>query len=665
MKHAHLALTLGVAIAISGCGNDQGPAAPEIASSNTAAAEVSFEPKPASESTQRVQQQIAAALPEDDGKDLEFATRGFIGTLEDPVIKKDDGEVIMDLARYDFVRGEAPDTVNPSLWRHVEVLAKHGLFQVAEGVFQIRGLDPANMTIVEGDTGWVIIDPLYTTQSSAKALELLNRHLGERPVSAVLYTHSHADHSGGVRSLISEADAVPILAPDKLIEETLSEFVLAGNSMGRRVSYQFGAGLEPGPQGKMSGGILTDTSAQGTVSFIEPTDYIKATGETRTIDGVRLEFQMVPETEAPAEMNVYLPDSRVLYVSEFASCTMHNLQTPRGALVRNALSWAGYITEALDSFGDRSDAMIQGHCWPRFGSDEVKRQLRLQRDMYKFIHDHTLRRLNNGETALEIADDLQFPPEIEQAWSTNPYYGTLKHNVKGVYQWYVGWWDGNPAHLDLLPPVEQGRRYVDAIGGPDSVLEVADNAMAQGDYRWSAQLLNHLVFSQPDNDLARAKLADSLEQLGYQAESAIWRNYYLVGAKELRRQKAPIHPQDAPDVIRIMPVDYMLKLVAARINPEKVGDLNLAINLEVSDTGETYLVTLRNAVVVHRPGVASDSPDIRIKGAKLQLMALLLNQTPVDQLTPGGLTVEGDIESLKTLQSSVESPVSDFNIIEP
>ena len=661
-----IALYLCVAsIAIVGFGHESLLSSSYASQDPGLRADVSFEPKPASASTIKMQEKALASMPDDDGMDKEFASRGFIATLEDPLIRNEKGEVIMDVARYDWIKGAAPSTVNPSLWRHSQILAQHGLFKVADGVYQVRGLDVANMTIVRGNTGWVIIDPLYAVQASKKSLELINEHLGERPVTGVLYTHSHVDHAGGVRGLVTEADAVPILAPDKFVEELFAEFVLAGNSTMRRVSYQFGTGVEVGPGGKVGAGLFTDPTQKATVSLLEPSDYIRHTGESREIDGVQMEFQMVPETEAPAEMNVFLPQHRVLYISEFTGCTMHNIQTPRGALARNALKWAGYITEAMDLYADRSDAMIFGHCWPKFGTAEIQRELRLQRDMYKYIHDQVVRRLNKGQNALEIADELSLPEEVSEAWSTNGYYGTLRHNAKAVFQWYVGWWDGNPAHLNQLPAVEQGKRYVAAIGGAEKVLQVANEAMDQGDYRWSAQLLSDLVFAEPDNRVARAKLADSLEQMGYQTESGIWRNYFLSGARELRGHKASRHPQDDSDMISLMPAEYILELVAARLNPESINDLQLTMNLAVTDRNESFQVNLRNAVLVHRTGQQSEQPDVAIEASKRQLMALFLEKVSLDTLQEQGMVVAGDVQALQRLQRGMEIPPQDFNLVVP
>lgn len=634
-----------------------------VALSNARAAEPDFSQKAASAATVAAQERMRQSLPADDGRDEKFATRGFVATLEDPIIRADDGSLVWDTTRYDWVKGDAPETVNPSLWRHIQILRTHGLFEIAKNVWQVRGLDASNMLVVKGDRGWVIIDPLFSKETAAAALGLVTKHLGKRPVTAVVYTHSHGDHFGGVRAL-ADPNAMPaIISPERLIEETVAEFLLAGNTMGRRASYQFGTSLERNEKGRVGGGIVIDP-AGGEITLLEPSDYIHKTGETRTIDGVRMNFQMVPETEAPSEMNVYLPEHRVLYVSEIVSCTMHNLQTPRGALVRDGLGWAGYLTEAMDSFGD-AEALTSGHCWPRFSNAEVMKHLRLQRDAYKFIHDQTMRLMNKGATPTEIADELQLPKEVAEEWSARGYYGTVRHNAKGVYQRYIGWWDGNPAHFNLHPPVEQGKRYVRAMGGADGVMKEATRAMDEGDYRWAAEILSHVVFAEHENALAKAQLADCFEQMGYQVESAIWRNIYLSGARELRGAPIARFPQSSPDMFRVTPTASLLDILATRIDPAKIGDTRMSIALTLTDTGETALLSLQNAVLVNQMGKSLDDPTVRLKLDRPALMAFFLQKTPLDQMAGKGFELEGDREALLRLQGALEMPLHDYPLVTP
>lgn len=621
--------------------------------------------KPASAATIAAQARVRAALPRDDGQDEEFARRGFIATPRQTLIRRQDGQVVWDIAQLDWVKGDAPPSVNPSLWRHTRLLKEHGLFKITEGVWQVRGLDAANMLIVRGDSGWIVIDPLMTTETASAAMALVNEQLGQRPVSAVIYGHSHPDHFGGVRAILAPGSQPPIYAPDKLVEEAVSENVIAGNAMSRRAAYQFGISLAPGAQGYVGSGIVAASAKGGTVTLIPPTDLIKATGETRVIDGVKFEFQMVPETEAPSEMNFYLPAQRTLYVSEDATCTQHNLQTPRGALVRDGNKWAGYLTETIDLYGDRAESLVTGHCWPRFGNATITNYLALQRDNYKFIHDQTVRLMNRGATPTEIAEDLQRPAALTDQWSNRDYYGTVRHSAKGVFQRYIGWWDGIPAHLDQYPTVDLARRYVKAMGGARGVLREAKNAMAKGDYRWAAQILNDLVFAQPDNRQARALLADSYEQLGYQAESAIWRNFYLTGAAELRGL-APSHIALAsPDLVAAMPTASFLDLVATRLNPARIGERAMTLVMDSSDRNEKSLLTLRNAVLVAEVGKSIPAPTVSVSGNRMALMGLFVRKMPLDKLEAAGLKVSGDRDALLALLDAIEPPPPDYPIVTP
>lgn len=621
--------------------------------------------KPASAATQAAQARARAALPADDGQDAAFATRGFIATLKDPLIRSADGALVRNVAEFDWVQGAAPAEVHPSLWRQLGLFRHHGLFKVADGVWQVRGLDISNMLVIRGKTGWIIVDPLMTVETAAAAMQLVTTHLGEQPVSAVIYSHSHHDHFDGVRAVVPPGAKPAILAPEHFIEETISESVLAGPAMSRRVSYQIAIPLAVGPRGNLGGGIMPTTARGGTVSLLPPTDTIRKTGETRVIDGVRFEFQMVPDSEAPSEMNFFLPDQRVLYIAEMCSCVMHNFQTPRGALVRDANKWAGYITEAIDLYGARSNALATGHCWPRFGTAAISEYLNLQRDNYKFIHDQTIRRMNQGETPLEIAHALQRPAALTNQWSNRDYYGTVKHNAKGVFQRYIGWWDGIPAHLDAYAPIDKGQRFVRAMGGSVRVLDEARRVMREGDYRWAAEMLNDLVFAEPANADAQRLLADSYEQLGYQAESAIWRNIYLTGAAELRGVKPEHLALASADVVAAMPTAAMLDLVAVRLNPERIADRTMTIQLEWTDRDERAVLQLRNGVLVPQLGRTAASPTIRLRGSQAQLLGLLVRKLPVPQLEARGLRLDGDRVALQALLDALEVPQSDYSIVTP
>ena len=635
------------------------------------AVESEMQSKPASAATLAAQAAMLATLPQDDSRDDEFVHRGYIADAKDPIIRDKDGHIVWNVNQSDWIKGEAPKTVNPSLWRQMKLLGVHGLFKVAEGVYQVRGFDYANMAIVEGKTGWIIIDTGMTVETAKAAIDLVNDTLGKRPVTGVIYSHSHVDHFGGVRGVVDTAALPPIIAPDRLVEEITSESVIAGNAMARRAALYSGVEVPLGERGFVGNGLttgpgLTSAPTGGTVSLIPPSDQIKATGETRVIDGVKFEFQMVPQSEAPSEMNLFLPQQRTLFIAETATCSLHNILTPRGAQVRDALKWAGYLTEALSLYGDRADALMTGHCWPRFGNEAIKKYLGLQRDNYKYLHDQTVRMFNSGETPTEIAEALKQPAAIANEWSNRGYYGSVRHNVKAIYQRYLGWWDSNPAHLNLYPPVEQGKRYVKAMGGAAGVIREAKRAMAEGDYRWSAEILNHVVFADPNNRAARALLADSYEQMGYQAENAAWRTIYLTGAGELRGTVKPSHVEVAgPDIVAAISVGSFLDVLGTRMNPDKIGDRAMTMVLDVTDEGGKSLVSVHNSVLVGEVGKSTPQPSVTVSGTKAQLMALFLGSTTLEKMETQGVKVSGDRTALLALQKAIEAFPRNFPIVTP
>lgn len=625
--------------------------------------------KPASDATIAAQRAVAAQLPLDDGRDLAFADRGYLGTLADPVIKNKDGKPVWILGAYDWMaNGQSPDSVNPSLWRHMGLLRKHGLYALAQDMWQVRGFDVSNMTVIKGKTGWILIDPLTSRDTAAAALRLVNEKLGERPVSAVIYSHSHGDHFGGVRGVVNEADVkagkVAVIAPEHFLAETASENVMAGPAMGRRATFQFGSNLTPGAQGQMGSGIGVGV-AGGDITLITPTIEIRKTGEQREIDGVMLEFQMVPQTEAPAEMNVYVPAARTFLAAEIATCTLHNILTPRGAKVRDALSWSKFLNEAVNLYADRSDTIASSHCWPRFGPSEVKGWLSAQRDNYRYMHDQTVRMMNKGMTQAEIAEALKAPPSIGDQWFNRGYYGTYSHNSKAIYQYYLGWYDAVPANLNPHPPEIRAAKMVAAMGGPKKLLAAAKRAMKAGDYRWSSDLLNQLIFADPKNAEGRSLLADSYEQQGYQAESAIWRNMFLSAARDLREgMKAGINAQSI-DMISAIPTGLLLDSVATRLNPEVIGDRSLALNFVFSDRKETAKVSVGNAVMFAEMDARHAKPAVTVTGPRQLFLALLFLKMPVAQLQMGGLKVEGDRAAIEALQAALDPMPTPFNIVEP
>lgn len=606
------------------------------------------------------------ALPFDDTADFTDADRGFIAALEPCVIKAADGRVVWDNDTYAFLEGDAPPSVHPSLWRQSRLCAKQGLYEVVEGIYQVRGFDLSNITFVEGDTGVIVIDPLISTETAAAALALYRQHRGNRAVSAVIYTHSHVDHFGGVLGVTSQADVdagrVAVIAPEHFTEHAVQENVYAGTAMGRRASYMYGALLARGPQGQVGCGLGQVTST-GEVALIVPTVDIRATGETHTVDGVDIEFQIAPGTEAPAEMHFYFPRYRALCMAENATHNLHNLLTLRGALVRDPHGWAGYLTEAIDAFADRADVVFASHHWPTWGRDRIVEYLSLQRDLYAYLHDQTLRQLNQGFTGIEIAEDFTLPPALQKAWHAHGYYGSVSHNVKAVYQRYMGWFDGNPGRLWAHPPEAAGPRYVAAMGGLDRIVELARNAFDEGDYRWAATLLDHAIFTDEHHAAARELYADTLEQLAYGAENAVWRNFFLSGATELREGNfgTPTQTTSTSMVAQLTP-EQIFDALAITVNGPRAWDLKLAIDVTFGDTATNYRLTLRNGVLVHRKVAADEaSAQATIKVAsKLRLLALAAG----DDSSPG-LDIDGDTAALQSLIGALDRPDPAFNIVTP
>lgn len=626
-------------------------------------------PRSATPATKAALEQAARDLPPASEQDFEFAQRGFIATWPEPVILQDNGTPAFDLSGNDFIEGAAPDTVHPALWRQNKVLRSEGLFRLAPGLYQVRNFDNSNVTFIETPNGWIVVDPLTFTEVARAAFDLLKQHVADKPVLAVLYTHSHTDHFAGAAGMVSSADVaagkVQIIAPHGFVDEVVSEWILAGTAMGRRAFYQFGYFLPRSPQGHVGMGMGT-AIASGTQTFITPTLEIEHTGESVTIDGVELVFQMVPDTEAPSEFNIWIPHAKALLNSETATGTLHNVQTLRGAKVRDAKAWAFYLTEGLRLWGDEVEVLLASHHWPRFGNDVIREHLSHQRDAYKFIHDQSVRRMNLGQTPDEIAEGLQLPPALRGDWAVRGYYGTVKHNAKAVYDRYMGWYDGIPANLDPHPPVERARRLVAAMGGAEALHRQARKAFAEGDYRWAAELAHNGVFANPADGVSRSVLADSYEQLGYQSESAIWRNIYLTGARELRRGKVDTVAQTGPNYLMMAtPLENFLDLLATTVIPEKAGTARLAFNLVDTGAGEHFAITLENAVLVIEKGHAiAGAPTL--SGPKPLLLGILFGQVPLDAMvTAGQARLEGDAAPIKSLSTLIEMPRLDFNIVEP
>lgn len=606
-------------------------------------------------------------LPLHDQTDFADADRGFIAALSPCVITAADGLVVWDNDAYSFLSGAAPTSVHPSLWRQSTLAAKQGLYEVVPGIYQVRGLDISNVTFVESDSGIIVIDPLVSTEVAAAALALYRTQRGGgRPVVAVIYTHSHVDHFGGVLGVTSQAEvdsgAVTVLAPDGFVEHAVSENVYAGPAMLRRATYMYGVTLERGPQGHVGCGLGQATST-GEVALIVPTVDIRETGEKHTIDGVEIEFQMAPGTEAPAEMHFYFPRFRALCMAENATHNLHNLLTLRGALVRDPHAWSGYLTEAIDTFAERADVVFASHHWPTWGRDSIVEFLSLQRDMYAYLHDQTLRLLNRGHTGVEIAETFQMPPALERAWHTHGYYGSVSHNVKAIYQRYMGWFDGNPGRLWPHPPEALAPRYVEAMGGIDRVVDLARDALEAGDFRWAATLLDHAVFTDAEHAGARDLYADTLEQLAYGAENATWRNFFLSGATELRDGTFGTAGQiTSPTLLSQLTPEQIFDGLAIRVNGPRSWDLDIAIDVAFADTAVNYRLTLRNGVLVRRK-VAPDPGTATVTVTLVNKIRLLAVAT--GDFSSPGLELSGDQGALQALLSVLDEPDPNFNIVTP
>ncbi len=614
---------------------------------------------------------FSQGLPWADRSEEELASRGFVATRKDPIIRRADGKIVTDLSAYDFAKDAAPATANPSLWRHLGLISKHGLFKVAPGIWQVRGFDISVMSIIEGKTGFIIVDPLTVTEAAAAAMELVKEHVGNKLVVAVIYTHSHGDHFGGVRGVVSQADVeagkVQIIAPAGFMEHAVSENLTAGPAMSRRATFQFGTNLPIGPLGQAGAGIGTRL-ASGTITLIAPTKTIERTGEILTLDGVRFEFQVTPNTEAPAEMNFFLPDLGALCLSENANVTMHNILPPRGALVRDAKAWAGYLTESQRLYGARTTVLFNSHGWPRFGKDAIANYVSSHRDAYKYLHDQSVRLMNKGLNAAEIAEQIALPDVLAKQWYNRGYYGTMRHNAKAVYQRYLGWYDANPANLNGWPPEEAGKRYVAAMGGAKAALKVAQTAFDAADYRWSAEVASRIVFANKDDGAARELLARSFEQLGYQAEGMLWRNMYLTGAQEARvtLTTAPLSTV-SPDFIAATETGQLFELLAIRVDPVKAAGKDIAVAFVFPERKERTRITLRNAVMVQEAGV-DDPVQATVTMPRAAFLGMLFaGRSPIELIQAGVLKIEGDVTALQALTSSFDpaGPTPPFGIVTP
>lgn len=626
----------------------------------------------ASEATVLENQALREYLPFDSQTDFDNATRGQIATLDSAQITAPDGTVVYDIAQFDFLEGDGPDTANPSLWRQSRLNAINGLFEVVEGnIYQVRGFDLAVMSFIRGDTGWIVVDPLTANETAATGLKLLRENVEDLPVSAVIFTHSHVDHFGGVKGIITPEEiaerGVPIIAPEGFFEEAVSENLIAGNTMSRRAAYMYGNVIGKGPEGSLGSGLGTTTAA-GSVTIVEPTVTISESPTDLAVDGIDMVFLNTPGAEAPAELMFYIPEFNALMQAEEINHTLHNLYTLRGAKVRSGDKFAKYINQVINLWGDDVQVSFGSHHWPTWGNDNINELWKGQRDTYRYLHDETLRLANKGETMLEIADEIKLPDSLAQMFSNRGYYGSVSHNAKAQYQLYFGWFSGNPSELDELPPVEEGTKFVEYAGGADAVMEKAKVDFDAGNYRWVATALNHLVFADPDNQVAKDMLADTLTQLGYQAESGPWRNFYLSGAKELRDGivEAATPSTGSADIVKALPLDIYLDYLAVRLNHPEAAGREIAINFIMPDVDQQFALTVTNGVMNYTIGDQMEVADATVTMDRAVMDNINLGQTTMmAAMDDGTLTIDGDPDKVSEFVGLLDTFEFWFPIVTP
>lgn len=631
-------------------------------------------PKDASSTTKSSNNQLLKELPFSDKESFNNASKGFIAPLaNNGVIKNAKGEIVWDLSNFAFIKTDSPspDTVNPSLWRQSQLVKMGGLFKVNEYIYQVRTADLSNITFVEGPQGIVIIDPLISVETAKATLDLYFQHRPKKPIVAVIYTHSHVDHYGGVKGVVSEDDVkagkVKIVAPVGFTESAVAENVMAGNAMSRRASYMYGNILPMSPTGQVGAGLGMTTSS-GIVSLIAPTVLITTNQQKINLAGLDFVFYLAPDSEAPSEMLFYIPEYHALCTAEDATHTLHNTYSLRGAKIRDPLAWSKYLNETIYLWGNDAEVLFAPHHWPIWDKPNIVKHLKLQRDMYRFINDQTLHYANQGFTMDEIAEKVQLPDSLSHYWSNRGYYGTMNHNTKATYVKYLGWFSGNPATLHPLVPVEASKKYVDYMGGASKIMEQAQKDYEQGNYRWVAEVMNHVVFAEPNNQDARNLEADALEQLGYQAESGPWRNFYLSGAKELRNgvQKLAAPDTASPDTIRAMSTGLFFDYLGVKLNGEKAANTTLTLNFNFPDIKEKYLVELNNGSLHHIQGYQSDKADATITMNREILNQIILQQKTLESTEANQeIKIAGNQQALSQLMSFIDNFDFWFNIVTP
>ena len=628
--------------------------------------------KPATTHTQSHQQTIKTTLPFNDQIDFELAKKGLIKQPTTLEIKDDAGNIVWELGNYNFLAQEHyHDTINPSLERQARLNMEYGLFKVTDNIYQVRGYDLANITFIKGDSGWIVFDPLLTAATAKAAFKLVTEELGQYPIKAVVYSHAHADHFGGVKGIVSQQQVdsgeVEIIAPRDFMEHAIKENVLAGNAMTRRATFQYGNAIPKGPRGQVDAAIGKGLST-GVIGLIAPSRVIEEDEETLVIDGITMVMQNTPDTESPAEMNTYFPQFKALWTAENVIGTMHNVYTLRGAQTRDALGWSKYINKVIHRFGHQANVLFASHSWPRWGNEYLIEVLEKQRDIYGYLHDQTLHLANQGVTINEIHNELKVPDVLAHQWYNRGYHGSYSHNVRGIINKYLGFFDMNPANLNKLSPADSGPKYVEALGGADKVLALAQQAFKAGEYRWAAELLNHLIFAQPEHIAARELQADVFEQMGYQAESAGWRNTYLAGAWELRHgiPKSAPATKAGPDMIKAMSTELVLDFLGVKLNVEKASQANFSLNLVLPDTKEKFLIELKNAHLNNIADVQKDDANATVTINRSDLNAMLMKQASYRALyTSGAMKITGDQQAFPRLLMMLEEFPFWFNVVTP